>query len=77
MRFHVGFSFRPKQLLKWLIPILIAFGLLSVSDFVKADSRTDLVVPEVSDKTICDRPLSDYITFFNNYIGDKYKIIRH
>ena len=75
MRFHVGFSFRPKQIIKWLIPILIALGLLSVSDFVKADTRIDVSVPDVDELDVCGRPLTDYINYFTFYSGQQYNFL--
>ena len=81
MRFHVGMSFRPKQLIKWIIPILIALGLLSFADLklALASSQTqtqiDINTIDINNVSICDHELTDYINYFQASLGNNYNFI--
>ena len=75
MMVHVGISFRHKQILKWLIPILLGLGLLSFTDLAKADSYFIIDTENVEEITQCGRPLTDYIDFFNEHLTDMYNYV--
>lgn len=71
MRFHMGVSFRPKQIIKWLIPILAILGLGFLSD-VKADEIAVQTGYNVRQLEFCDVPITEYIDYFERIKGENY-----
>ena len=72
MRFHVGFTFRPKNIIKFLIPILIGigayFGFPSIFGFIKVNALVNLNTK--FDFTIDEDLTSSVIANYQNIMSD-------